>query len=731
MKRASKLPHWPPRLPGLTGWFHWKVVPKVLLAIGMTVVLTALVFFYLDYYQIGSRLEQFRADQAAPQDVIAPGAVTWTDTKATDLKRDEAAKLVQTAYYFNAKAAPTAHAQLDALFQQIRLALSERASSESPALSSGTIPPLVIDAASQLDAASFTRLRAVTHDMLNQMVRDQESYTEDDAAQRLETLAKSRAIASNQQLILTTLSKAALHAAWSPEPQAFTAERQQKAREAVPVVTHAFQRSEIIIHKGDIVSESDLAQLKQKQLLQLAPFQRVLPLAVIILFAVAAVGIYLRNYVRQVYDDNRKLLLLAGLVIASLGATLKLGGGDREYLVGLIFIPAAAMAIAGLLDMPTAIVSTILMSAVAGLCAENQFVMTLLAMGSALTGMMVVSSIWPASRATIPAVISLMAVDFMLRLSLETILPGNSSGSLWAQLSTIMRDAGAGGFGATMFAVGAIYLLARPFGITTHYRLMELSNPNEPLLRKMMKEAPGSYHSSVMVANIAEAAADAVGANALLTRVAALYHDVGKLKRPGFFVENQAPLGLENMHQRLTPKLSYLILISHVKDGADTAREYKLPAEVVNIVREHHGTTLAAYFYHRAVSEAGEETIPEHEFRYPGPKPSTKESAVVMLSDSVQASVKSLKDPTPGRIENMVNDIIANRLDDGQFEDCDLTLRDLRKIAEVFIRILSGLYTYTRIEYPDIKTEGMRTRANLNPESAPTAGEPAPAAPGS
>jgi membrane-associated HD superfamily phosphohydrolase len=190
-------------------------------------------------------------------------------------------------------------------------------------------------------------------------------------------------------------------------------------------------------------------------------------------------------------------------------------------------------------------------------------------------------------------------------------------------------------------------------------------------------------------------------------------------------------LGIDNVHDRLSPKLSYLILVGHVRDGVETARQYKLPEEVTTIIREHHGTTLAAYFYHRARSEAGAGPISEHDFRYPGPKPSTREAAVVMLSDSVQASVKAIKEPTPSRIENMVSDIISNRLDDGQLEDCDLTLRDLRRISAVFMRILSGLYSYTRVEYPDIKGGGTRLRANLNPETTSQTSESTVTSPGS
>ena len=457
---------------------------------------------------------------------------------------------------------------------------------------------------------------------------------------------------------------------------------------------------------------------------------RIAPLAVLMLFAIFSLGIYLRVYCRAVYENERKLLLLVFLIGITLLMNMTLGK-EQFYMVGMMAIPAGAMAVAGLLGVPVATVTAMMLSITAGLTApaDHQFPLVLLTLASSLAGIMAVSAIWPASR-TIPGVLSLVAINWLLLLSIETLRPGGSLFAVWSNLGALTLAATAGGVGAAFIAVGAIYTLARPFGITTHYRLMELANPNEPLLRRMMNEAPGTYHSSVMVANMAEAGADAIGANALLTRVAALYHDIGKLKRPAFFVENQAPLRIENVHQRLSPKLSHLILVSHARDGTELAQESKLPEEVIAIIREHHGTTLAAYFYHRAVSES-RGTVSEYDFRYPGPKPSTREAAVVMLADSIQAAVKSLKESTPSRIENMVHEIINNRLEDGQLENCEITLRDLQRMSAVFVRMLTGLYTYSRLEYPDMKKEGTRLHANFNLETGSNKDETTVSAAGS
>jgi len=244
---------------------------------------------------------------------------------------------------------------------------------------------------------------------------------------------------------------------------------------------------------------------------------------------------------------------------------------------------------------------------------------------------------------------------------------------------------------------GAIPYLESAFGITSSVRLLELSNPGNSLLRRLQIEAPGTYHHSLLVGNLAEAAANAVGGDALLVRVAAYYHDIGKIKRPYFFIENQ--MG-DNPHDKIAPTLSTLILTSHVKDGVELAREQKLPQGITEIIEQHHGNSLCSFFYHKAVENNKNENVTEEEFRYEGPKPQTKEAAMVMLADAVEAAVRSLQNRTSGRVEGIVRKIIKDKLMDGQLDECDLTLKDLDIIAAAFIRVLSGIF-HNRIEYPD------------------------------
>ena len=258
----------------------------------------------------------------------------------------------------------------------------------------------------------------------------------------------------------------------------------------------------------------------------------------------------------------------------------------------------------------------------------------------------------------------------------------------------------ASGIISAVFTIGILPFIEAGFGIFSSMKMIELSNPNHPLLRKILIEAPGTYHHSVMVANLAEAACEAIGANGLLARVGCYYHDIGKTKRPYYFIENQ--VNIENPHDHLSPEKSTKIIVSHVTDGAEMVKKHKWPKEIVEIVEQHHGTTLLKFFYHKASESGGE--VNEKEFRYPGPKAQTKEAAIIGIADSVEAAVRSLKSPTQATIEKLVKSIIADRLNDGQLDECDLTFKELNKIYQSLCETLAGIF-HNRIEYPELEKE--------------------------
>ncbi|MBN4069462.1 MAG: phosphohydrolase [Alkaliphilus sp.] len=261
----------------------------------------------------------------------------------------------------------------------------------------------------------------------------------------------------------------------------------------------------------------------------------------------------------------------------------------------------------------------------------------------------------------------------------------------------------------SVLTVGSLPLWESIFGILTKIKLLELSSQNHPLLKKLMIEAPGTYHHSIIVGNLSEAAANAVGANALLARVGSFYHDIGKTSRPYFFKENQ--LTTENPHDKITPSLSTLIITGHVKDGMEMAKKHKLPVEIQDFIIQHHGTSLVAYFYHKAKELADGEDVDEQSYRYNGIKPQTKETAIVMFADSVEAAIRSLSSPTEEKIKAFITKIIKDKLDDGQMDECDLTLKELEIIKQTFVKTIMGTF-HERIEYPDnkkIEAKGRKT----------------------
>jgi len=272
------------------------------------------------------------------------------------------------------------------------------------------------------------------------------------------------------------------------------------------------------------------------------------------------------------------------------------------------------------------------------------------------------------------------------------------------------------GFISAFIVMAGLKVFEYLFGVLTNFSLIELSDFNHPLLKKMILEAPGTYHHSLFVGNLSEAAADTVGANALLCRVGAYYHDIGKIEKPEYFTENQ--IFESNKHDALEPTMSRLVIFNHVKNGVEMAKKYHLHPMIIDFIEEHHGKSLMHYFFQRAVSEAQEgEEVDEQTFRYPGPKPQTREVAIVMLADSVEGACRALEEPTPSRIDETVHKIINNRFIDGQLDDCDLTLKDIELISMTFTRVLSAMY-HTRIKYPEKKNENTNRRPKSSEANA-------------
>jgi cyclic-di-AMP phosphodiesterase PgpH len=249
-----------------------------------------------------------------------------------------------------------------------------------------------------------------------------------------------------------------------------------------------------------------------------------------------------------------------------------------------------------------------------------------------------------------------------------------------------------------VIALGILPFFEYILQTVTNISLLELADFNQPILQRMILEAPGTYHHSLIVGNLSDTACSAVGANGLLARIGAYYHDIGKLQKPEYFIENQDIK--RNVHDELTPTMSKLIIMNHIKEGLELAKKYSLSPVLWDFIQQHHGNSLVYYFYRRALEGKEEnQEVAEEGFRYPGPKPNTKETAIVLLADSVEAATRSLKDPTPDKIEETVHKVINNKFIDGQLDECELTLKDIEKISNVFSKILGGIY-HSRVNYP-------------------------------
>jgi putative nucleotidyltransferase with HDIG domain len=483
---------------------------------------------------------------------------------------------------------------------------------------------------------------------------------------------------------------------------AATDEAIEEAVKQVLPVQRTIQQGQMIIREGDPVTQEHIDILKQLGVQRSASLGVTLGgvamfVAMIFMLSIA----YLRMYHRDILKQGR-LMMLLGLIFVLIVAIAKgimvLQIGDRpeiNALVGyLIPVSAGSMLVAILLNPQVAYLFTFVAAVFVGMLSQGTpvpFVANAFVSGAVgvlwvsrlnQTGDLARSGLYIAGVNTLTIITMSMLYTGMTG---TMILTGVFFGILNGFLSAILT-------------IGLLPYLETVFSVTSMVKLLELSNPNQELLRKLLVEAPGTYHHSIMVGNLAESAAERIGAHPLTVRVGAYYHDIGKLKRPYFFVENQ--LASDNPHEKIAPSLSALIITSHIKDGVEMAREKRLPPQIIDFIEQHHGDSLVKYFYSRALEEDKEGNVNQETFRYEGPKPQSKEVALVMLADSVEAAVRSLQDPTQGRIEGMVRRIIKERLNDGQLDECDLTFRDLNIIAESFSKVLTGVY-HSRIEYPE------------------------------
>ncbi|NLB53582.1 MAG: HDIG domain-containing protein [Syntrophomonadaceae bacterium] len=487
------------------------------------------------------------------------------------------------------------------------------------------------------------------------------------------------------------------------------------AIDAVQPVQKTIKAGEIIVRQGERVTAEQIALLEQLGI-QKSPNSSFTFIGVCIFVFITFLLIieFLRRYYKEILDNDMLLLLIGLIFIIILLITrfitiIKIGNQPEVNALTGYLAPVAAgsMLIAILIDNRLAHFLTMIMAIFVGLLFEgNGLFYAITAFIGGTAGIFQVYRVNQTSDlaraglyialANIATIITLNLFQGSLNLNvaLYSIIFGVSNGILSAVLT-----------------IGILPYLESAFSITSMIKLLELANPNHYLLKRLLLEASGTYHHSLMVGNLAEASAESIGANPLLVRVGAYYHDIGKIKRPEYFVENQ--FSFDNPHEKIAPALSALIITSHVKEGVELAKEASLPQVIIDFIEQHHGTGLAKYFYNRALEEDIDGFISEDSFRYEGPKPESKELALVMLADSVEAAVRSLSNPTPEKIKQMVKAIVKDKLEDGQLDHSPLTLKDLEIVTNSFCKILEGVY-HKRIEYPEVIVKEFEKRREGN-----------------
>ncbi len=661
--------------------------------------------------------------QPSPKDFIASKSIVYESRELTEQARREAAEQVTRDYKIDKAVLEAIDQEIDGKFSSLIQEKERVAADETnPVLSRDTVQEIL---GYEIDDGTYQAAVNSTTDKLDELAGKLKGiisrYMVDGIQEQAIPATKSKIIQAVQELSTNNdMQKLAagviehlnLRANLKYDSQS-TLEKKEEARQSVDPVVVTIRKNQKIIGMGDIVTAAHIEALQHLGLLRTeSPYVSITGLLLFVLVFYGLVGVYLYIYRPDIYNRDRYynllgLLIITVLIIAKAVTAINITQRTEiSVLVGyLIPMAAGSMLISILLDNKLAIFITVIMSIFVGMITGGELQYAVVAMVGGIVSVLSVSKLSQRSDLA-KASIYIMIANVLIIVSFGLI-----NKSSFSVLSIGSALGVANGILSSVLTIGMLPFLESAFGITTSVKLLELSNPNQPLLKRLLFEAPGTYHHAIMVGNMAEAAADAVGADSLLARVGAYYHDIGKLKRPYFFIENQ--FAQNNPHDKLAPTLSTLIITSHIKDGVELAQQHGLPDVIRDIIEQHHGTSLISFFYHKARDGESESTVKADDFRYDNPKPKTKEAAIVMLADSIEAGVRAMQKPNPGRIEGFVRKIIKDKLEDGQLEECDLTFRELDIIAQACAKILSGIF-HTRVEYPDNVLQELERRSTKN-----------------
>jgi cyclic-di-AMP phosphodiesterase PgpH len=668
--------------------------------------------------------------QRATNDVRAPRPTTYVSQVLTERARQAARDRVEPQYDYSPSRAITVAAQQLRQFEEavvpVDAAFKPSVSVEDrAALLKDVLPGLpdgkARDTLLALEPDRWTAVRAEASRVLQRLeeleirdsdVGDVRNQVRDALGTGLTSAESGLAIELVTPFVVPNSSY---------DAQATNAQRDLAAA-AVSPVSQSWTRDQVIVARGDAIDAVAFEAIQQFGLNDGTPdFARLSGWMLIAALIVGLLLAWMFRFRRELWHRNNILLLVALLIVFSIFA-FKLTA-DRPWLPYILPTAAVAILLTVLLDATTAVLVAALLAIVAGAVNSGQVELAVYTFLGSLAG---VIAIRRGDR--LGVFIQAGAAVFLAQATVVTAFSLLGDRDLTGVVQLWAAAAVSAG-GAAVAAVGSFAVLGSLFGIMTVFQMLELGNPSQPLLRRLLTETPGTYHHSIMVGNLAERAAEAIGADPLLARLAAFYHDVGKLANPLAFIENQA--GGENIHDQLEPEASAQLLKSHIADGIDIAYKAGLPKALIAYIPQHHGTAVMSYFYARAREEAAApygglgtpdgkkaaDAVDQRRFRHSGPKPQTKEAAIIMLADGVEASVRSLTSRDEASIRAMVSRIIEERLADGQFDECDLTLRDIERIREAFVQQLLGMY-HQRIAYPQNKVVELESRRAASGDEA-------------
>lgn len=630
-------------------------------------VFLALVFIFINFILVVNFVprETFEVGERSSKDIKSPRSAKYRDIAETEKLKEEKIRSIPKYYQEDPAVIMNVEHQLDDIFEKIKITSNKK-----------------------LKYLTFEILK----ETLSDNIRSDVPQDLEEARVKMRKKIENQALPSPQALIVSEICDELIQPNYIYDEKE-TKKQRNKAAQKIRVVEKIISAGDTILYKGKIITPQDIVKLKAVGLMMPEiniPF-------ILHILILNAVFFLVLIYLMMVFDKgvrlDEKMLFLIGVVVLSGMVFSKFLSFISSGYLSILPMVSVVQILVIFVNPLIAVVISVILGLYNGIILNNELKFAIIGIVSCLVGIAGVRDLHH-RQDIVRAGLLVSVVQIFCILSFSVI----STDTPFAILTNISMGI-INGIGSSILTVGGLYFLERPWGIVSPIRLLELTSASEPLVKRLMIEAPGTYNHSVYIGNLAENAATLIGANSLLTRVGSYYHDIGKIKRPYFFAENQ--MNMENLHEKISPTLSASIIKAHVADGVEIARQHKLPTRVIDVIAEHHGTSLVSYFYQQASQE--NKDVSEEHFRYDSRKPQTKEAALVMLADATEAAVRSISSPDAEKIRALIEKIVRDKVEDGQLDESDLTFKDVNKIIDSFCHLLEGMF-HLRVEYKDKET---------------------------